>query len=151
MSAATTKRKAFLYLLGTFLAGLIAGGAGGYHWNKFRMPKHQSPEQMAQGMEKLLREKLDLTDDQALKSRPILLETAAKLQDNFRQLGQQMDQLFHENNRKLGEFLTPEQIRKLNELEEGRKRMFKNPANANQEKPARENTGASINHCNPTA
>ncbi|MGV3771956.1 MAG: hypothetical protein ACO1QB_03580 [Verrucomicrobiales bacterium] len=125
MNAVSTKRKALFYLIGTFLAGLLAGGIGGYQFAKWRpFPRH-TPEQMAEYMMKGLKEELNLSASQVEKSRPILLDTAIKVQQSFRETGAAVDRHFEANNQKLSEFLTPNQVERLNQMEERRKNYFK--------------------------
>ena len=125
MNLKSIKGKAFLYLTGTFLAGLLAGGFGGYHFAKSRPFPNFSRQGMAQGMEHALRTELNLNEDQLLKSRPILEETAAKIHAMMETNGLKVDEFFAENNQKLSQILTPEQNEKLKIMEQKRKQFFK--------------------------
>ena len=111
------RKKAILYLVAIFLAGLLAGGFAGFNFGRrtfFRPPR---PADMAKHMSHRLAAELTLTPDQILKIDPILIETAAALDAIHENSGRQIAAIFKTNNDRIAVFLNPAQQQKLVEFD----------------------------------
>jgi Spy/CpxP family protein refolding chaperone len=122
------RSKAVGYLIAIFIAGLAAGAAGGFAWSKCgRSPKgpHPDPKQMVDRILSGLTHELKLTEDQVLEIRPLIEQTSEQIHACHEDLGKRIGELIKEGNRRMEAFLTPEQKRKLAELERQREERFR--------------------------
>lgn len=119
------KRRAALYLLAVFVAGLLAGAAGGFAYGRrpvFRPPP--SAERMAEFMVHRFSAELGLSPEQRERFRPIAKEAAAAMQTLHRKTHEEMIVLFKETHQRIETMLTSEQVAKLREFEAREARKF---------------------------
>jgi len=112
-----TKSRAAAYLLAVFLVGVVAGGAGGYAVGCRHHGPPQRPEK-GNGMVEHLTRELKLTPEQVVKLQPIAAEAAAQMQVLHDETWGKIREAARASNRRIGEFLTPEQKVRLSVLEE---------------------------------
>jgi Spy/CpxP family protein refolding chaperone len=118
-------RRAALYLAAVFLAGVLAGGAGGYALGgKSRYRPPPTSEQMAGFMVERFTRELGLDADQREKLWPIARETASAMESLHRATHEKVIAVFKETHRRVETFLTPEQVSKLRAYEEREARKF---------------------------
>ncbi|MHB1307876.1 MAG: hypothetical protein ACYC23_12430 [Limisphaerales bacterium] len=122
-----TKQRAIVYLLAVFVAGLIAGGAGGYALGirqMFRPP----PGNMAERIMDTWKRELALTQDQIGQLEPIARETAAAMEAMHEEGWGRVRETFRQTNLRVEQYLTPEQCEQLRALEaRHEKKMPRNP------------------------
>ncbi len=112
--------KAILYLVLIFVAGLAAGGAGGFAFRKTDRPAPPDPQAMVEHIVGRLQHELALTEEQVAQIRPLVQDTSAKINALHENMKAQVGTLIQENNRRMAAFLTPDQQAKLAELERHR-------------------------------
>jgi Spy/CpxP family protein refolding chaperone len=119
------RRRAALYLAAVFLAGALAGVAGGYAFGRrpvFRPPP--SPDQMAEMIVERFTRELGLTPDQQEKLRPIARDSSTAMETLHRDTHEKVIALFQETHQRVRAFLTPDQVEKLRAFEAREARKF---------------------------
>ena len=122
---APNRTRAALYLVAVFLAGALAGAAGGYAFGRrpmFRPPP--SREHMAQMMIERFTRELDLTPEQQEKLRPVAHATSVAMEALHRDTHEKVIAQFKLTHQQVEAFLTPEQVGKLREFEQREARKF---------------------------
>ena len=114
------RKSVVLYLAAVFAAGLLAGGTGGFNLGKRKAFTPPRQEEMAANICGRLKSKLHLTQDQVKEIQPILNDTAAELASVHAATAERISEIIQKSNRRLAQFLTPEQKLLLEEMERER-------------------------------
>ena len=126
------RKAAVLYLLVTFVLGGVAGGSVGYSMKHPqpppRPPQNQGPGQMVEWMVTTLTRDLSLTPDQVAKIRPIVVQNGEEFEKFQREHGEKMHEMFHRHRERLLPLLTPEQVKKQEELDRQRRHRWPPPS-----------------------
>jgi len=106
-------RRAYLYFVLTFLLGIIAGGAGMYHyiWHSGRWHQEYDQKQII----KRMRKDLSLDDAQVQKLTQILDESSRKHKEIERAGEPQFDALHQATRNQIRAILNAEQLAKFND------------------------------------
>lgn len=130
-----SKPKAVLYLAAIFVAGLLTGAVGGYSTGKrsFYRPPPPEKKMAAHILEKLRRE-LDLTDEQTRQAEPLVIQCSERLRAIHEGATEEVLEVLNQTDRKLEEFLTPEQKQRLAQMQKQREEWFRKcrPSHARQ-------------------
>jgi hypothetical protein len=122
---APSRTRAALYLIAVFVAGALAGAAGGYAFGRrpvFRPPP--SPDHMAKMIVERFTRELDLTPEQQEKLVPIAHGAATAMESLHRDTHEKVIAQFKRTHAEVETFLTPEQVGKLREFEQREARKF---------------------------
>lgn len=125
-----TKGKAAAYLAAVFVVGLVAGGAAGFTLARhrlFHLPPPQ-PQVMASRMVDRLQAELGLSLEQVRKLEPIAAQAAQELETIHREVAGRVLEGMKRTNRRIDEFLTPQQQEKLRALEQKHAESFRRNA-----------------------
>lgn len=123
------RSKAVVYLIAIFIAGLAAGGAGGFALSKrseHRKGTRPDPKAMVEHILGGLKHELKLTEEQVRQIRPLIERTSEEIHTCHEGVGAQIGALIKEGNRRMEAFLTPEQKEKLAEMERQREERSRN-------------------------
>lgn len=124
-----TRKSAILYLVLVFIAGGIAGGAGGYYYAKksgFR-PPGRPPGKFEDFIIARLTEDLKLTSNQVSQIFPIIQTNIVRFDSIRAEMDERTTKVFEEMNSQMGQHLSDEQKTKLAELEQRRRDFHKHP------------------------
>ena len=107
------RSKAIVYLVAIFVAGLAAGGAGGFALSKrseHRKDKgdRPDPKMMVEHILGGLKHELKLTEEQVRQIRPLIERTSEEIHACHQDVGMRIEALIKEGNRRMEAFLTPE-------------------------------------------
>jgi hypothetical protein len=112
-----SRRTAVLYLAGVFLAGGLTGGFGGYALGRRPIFRPPNPQSMAEHLVGHFRNELNLSEDQVTKVRPLVEQATAEADTIHAATFERVHGVMTNLNRRIEEFLTPEQRQKLAERE----------------------------------
>jgi Spy/CpxP family protein refolding chaperone len=107
-------RRAYLYFILTFFLGIVVGGAGVlfYAWNTGHWHRRFDRQRLVR---RLTRD-LDLNATQVQQLTQIMDETSKKMDALRHTLDPQLDALHKESQDRVRQILTPEQLKKFNEM-----------------------------------
>src|SRR5258706_11311265 len=115
-----TKRKAIFYLVAIFIAGAACGTILGYATGSQQAVSPARQNEMSVRTLRRLEARLSLTPDQIAKVRPIVEQNSAAMQSIHRESWQRVSETFKRMNAQLAGYLTEEQKRKLEAMENER-------------------------------
>jgi Spy/CpxP family protein refolding chaperone len=121
-----TKGKVILYLAAIIIVAAGAGGVAGYSMTRHR--DHRPPfhdEDMAAHILGRLQSKLDLKPEQIAKINPLLEQTCGGVRATHVRGMREVGRAFETFNQQIAQFLTPEQNRKLAEMERDRQEFMR--------------------------
>jgi len=115
-----TKLKIASYLLLIFVAGAVSGGL--IIWKSAgqkgpKPPQHRGPEQMCDFILNKWKEKIDLTDEQITKIRPLLEDGMKEIHTVQEQSVQEVRKLMDKTDSRIAEELSPEQKTKFEQMQ----------------------------------
>lgn len=119
------RRTAILYLTGVFVAGALAGAFGGYALGRRPIFRPPNPQSLAGQLVNHFERDLNLTPEQVTKVRPLVQQATAETDAIHASTFERVHGVMTNLNRRLEEFLTPEQCRKLAESERQRQDRFR--------------------------
>jgi hypothetical protein len=117
---AMTRLRALVYLVAVFVAGLAAGGMGGFALGKHPPGPPPGPTKMTDQILARLKCELRLSEEQVRQIRPLVEATGKDIGAVREEVGARIGAIITEGNRRMEAFLTPEQKQKLAELEKQR-------------------------------
>ena len=115
-----TKRKAIVYLLAIFIAGAACGSIVGYSSGRQQSLVPARQKEMSERTLQRLQTRLNLTEEQHSKIKPIVEQNSATMQNIHRESLQRVSDTYKRMNAKLALHLTREQKQKLDEMESER-------------------------------
>lgn len=104
-----------------FIAGAMTGASLLAHFHEALFWSHHHGA-LAHRMAEHLRDELDLTPQQFAKLQPVIQRTTEKLQEIRKETGQRVGEVMGEAHQQIASELNPEQLKKLNTLEERHRR-----------------------------
>lgn len=112
---------AALYLGLVFLAGAIAGAAGGYQWGRSAVMRPNRPGDMGKFMIERFRTELELRPEQVDQITPIITNTTARIRGLHRDSWKQVGALVEESNAQIRALLDDSQKERFDAMEERRR------------------------------
>ena len=115
------------YMAGIFLCGAIAGWFIGFGFGKrsmFRAPPRQ--QDMVSHICNRLKDELALSPDQELKIRPLIERSSAEIHCVHTNAVARVADVIAQANRRVEEYLTPDQVKTFREQERKREESFRN-------------------------
>ena len=112
---------AALYLGLVFLAGAIAGAAGGYRWGRSAVMRPNRPGDMGKFMIERFRTELGLRPEQVEQITPIITNTTARIRGLHRDSWKQVGTLVEESNAQIRALLDDPQKERFDAMEERRR------------------------------
>ena len=107
-----------------FLSGILLGGIVGFQFGKAR--KNPTPKSFKQHIFDRYVKELKLTPEQQQKMRPVIDSGADKVQELRNKRNAELIDIMYGNYDELKVFLTPEQLKKLEEMRQKTTTRFKN-------------------------
>jgi hypothetical protein len=123
---AFSKWKTIGYAAAIFVAGGVSGGALGIYETKSSLFAPQPEKEVALRIRNRLRVRLGLSDDQMAKIAPIIDSAARDLRSIRVESAQRINKVFEDSYAQVSALLTPEQRKKLDEMERERRTMMQN-------------------------
>jgi Spy/CpxP family protein refolding chaperone len=120
-----TRGKALVYLVAVFVAGLAAGGVGGFALGKHPAGPPPGPTKMTEQILAGLKAELKLNEEQVRQIRPLVEGTGKEIGAVREEVGARIGAIIKEGNRRMEAFLTAEQKQKLAEMEKQREQRFR--------------------------
>ena len=114
------KAKIAAYLAVIFMAGGVSGGVLMWRKTQVKSPP-PSMEKVCVTMNRSLKEKLGLTSEQMLKIQPILDRTSREIKKIHASAIQEIDTAIFCSHELMAEYLSPEQIEKLDKIDAERR------------------------------
>ena len=116
-------------LVFAFLLAFVAGGATGAYFGVHHLKRHiflgpPHSGDVGDRMREHFRRALDLTPEQEKKMKPVIEATSAKLETIRVETAERVRTVMDESKREVGQFLTPEQQKKLETLEAQHRKMM---------------------------
>lgn len=121
-----SKWKTIGYAVAIFATGGISGGALGVYETKAHLYNPEDKSAIRIRMVEHLKTRLDLTPDQVAKINPIVESAASNLYSIRMKMAQDVKRVFDDAFDKVSPILTPEQLKKLDEIEKERHDMMQN-------------------------
>ena len=115
-----TKGKAIFYLVAIFIAGAACGTLLGYATGRQQAVSPARQKEMSERTLRRLETRLNLTPDQIAKVKPIVEQNSAAMQSIHRESWQRVSETFRRMNAQIAGYLTEEQKRKLEAMENER-------------------------------
>ncbi len=115
-----TKGKAIVYLLAIFIAGAACGSIIGYSTGKHQSMVPARQKEMSERTLQRLQARLNLTEDQHRKIKPIVEQNSAAMQNIHRESLQRVADTYKRMNAQMGLHLTADQKVKLDKMENER-------------------------------
>lgn len=115
-----TQRKALTYLIAIFLAGTACGTILGYASGKQRAALPTRQKEICDRTLKKLQTRLDLSDEQVARIKPIVEQNSASMQTIQRESWQRVSDVVKRMNSQIAGHLTAEQKQKLEAMEHQR-------------------------------
>jgi len=119
-----SKWKTIGYAAALFATGAISGGALGVYETKTHLLEPQRTQEIADHIKIHLQSKLDLSPDQQAKINPIVDNTAAQIRTERMEMAQRIGKIFGDSYSKISAILTPDQRKKLDQMEKERADMM---------------------------
>lgn len=122
------RQKIIGYLAAVFVAGAIAGGAGGYQWGRqsvIRKGPPRPPGDMASHLIESYKREIGLTPEQTAQVEPMIQEASQRVRSLHRESFKQTDAIMKDCNRRIFALLDPSQQTKFRQMEERRDRWFR--------------------------
>jgi hypothetical protein len=119
-----SKWKTIGYAAALFATGAISGVALGVYETKTHLLEPQRTQEIADRIKTRLQAKLDLSPDQEAKINPIVDNTAAEVRTARMEMAQRIGKIFEESYAKISAILTPDQRKKLDQMEKERADMM---------------------------
>jgi len=122
------RQKILGYLAAVFVAGAIAGGAGGYQWGRqsvIRKGPPRPPGDMASHLIESYKREIGLTPEQTAQVEPMIQEASQRVRSLHRENFKQTDAIMKDCNRRIFALLDPSQQTKFRQMEERRDRWFR--------------------------
>ncbi len=115
-----TKRKALTYLIAIFLAGAACGTILGYVSGKHQAASPTRQKEICDRTLKKLQTRLDLSDEQVARIKPIVEQNSASMQTIQRESWQRVSDVVKRMNTQIAGHLSAEQKQKLEAMENQR-------------------------------
>jgi hypothetical protein len=121
-----TRNRIVAYLSAVFIAGALAGAAGGYQWGRQSVfkPGPKPPDMAGSMMERFERE-LALTPEQVGKVQPVVQDAVQRVRSLHRENFKKTDAIMQECNSQIISLLDDDQKARFNAMEERRKKWIK--------------------------
>jgi hypothetical protein len=133
MSLFSTK-SAIAYLAAVFVAGAVAGGAGGYYCGVREAMTPPGPREITAAMCDRLKSRLHLRDDQMAHIQPIIKDAVAEFRGACAGMMDKMSELARKTNERIAQYLDPNQKAELDQMERERQEFFKKTFKASEDK-----------------
>ncbi len=112
-----SKAKAAAYVAAVFLVGALAGGFVGFDLGRRAFFRPPDPRAMAERVMEWLKSDLALTEEQAGQIRPIVEAGTAEAEKIHHETFERIRTLMERDYRRIEQFLTPDQQKRLREHE----------------------------------
>jgi hypothetical protein len=119
-----TKRRFVAYLAGIFVAGAVSGGLLVSWLGHQQEARRHDPRNLARHIEKRFRTELQLSEEQVLKLRPIIVRNAEAIQGFNLETMQKIEQFLDRSRPEFIQALNPEQLVRFQKMESDRKAFF---------------------------
>jgi hypothetical protein len=133
MSPFSTK-SAIAYLAAVFVAGAVAGGAGGYCLGMRKAMTPPGSREITAATCDRLKSRLHLREDQMAHIQPIIKDAVTEFRGMCAGMMDKMTELAQKTNRRIAEFLDPDQKVLLDQMERERQEFFEKAFKSSEDK-----------------